>query len=181
MFSAVNLEIIIQCRTVMTHCHVTICLINDWFKVENGYCLNCKQNTRKFQAKPNMLTFCESNVLFITSTLSQAQSASTGIPDSSCSREANSIQIQNDTESIFCWNCKFGKKNKEKWSENPFRHWHHKLPRIPKTPASICRTLSLAEPKSEACQCAHLSWCRRSPRRFVCWKTPGSWGKRGSS
>ena len=77
---SVNLEIIIQCRTVMTHCHVTICLINDWFKVENGYYLNCKQNTRKFQAKPNMLTFCESNVLFITLTLSQAQSVSTGIP-----------------------------------------------------------------------------------------------------
>ena len=59
-----------------------------------------------------MLTFCKSNVLFITSTLSQAQSASTGIPVA-LSR-SNSIQIQNETESIFCWNCKFGKKNEVK-------------------------------------------------------------------
>ena len=108
-----NLEIIIQCRTVMTHCHVTICLINDWFKVENGYCLNCKQNARKFQAKPNMRTFCESNVLFITSTLSQAQSASTGIPVALARSKLNS-NFQNETESIFCWNCKFGKKNEVK-------------------------------------------------------------------
>ena len=81
----VNLEIIIQCRTVMTHCHVTICLINDWFKVKNCYCLNCKQNTRKFQAKPNMLTFCKSNVLFTTVGINAVSSTVCKYGHSSCS------------------------------------------------------------------------------------------------